>query len=160
MKSHVSGRARKGPVRVEGDVLSERFPTGVPNQPHHINDSVGSAPWLPLPEAALEAADWGSIVVVTSKGVTSLHAPQGTLSRVWAQIRISTRMPQLMQRRMQALQADTPLEKQQYVRELEGLGFRTAFTPHPEQVAPSGGIDRYFGVTALPALSQATCLET
>ncbi|MEC7242502.1 MAG: hypothetical protein VXW32_14800, partial [Myxococcota bacterium] len=149
---HLSGRAHPGPIRVEGDVLGERYPTGVPNQPEHISDSLGTAPWLPLPEAALEAADWGSILVVTAQGVTSLHAPQSSLARIWAQMRISTSMSTLTKKRSQALRSESPEEKRQYVRELEGLGYRMEFQPHPEQVSPIAGVEQYFGVAAPPAL--------
>ena len=99
-----------------------------------------SAIVLPMPEEVLEAADWGSILLVTPEGVTTLTAPRSTLGRLWSQLRLSTQMNRLTKSRSAALKATGPKEKRQYIHELEQLGYRTEFQPHAEQIAPSSPV--------------------
>ena len=151
---HVSGRAEKGPIRVASGCLAEQIPTTVPNQNTRTADAPDAAPWLPTPERFLEAADWGSVLVISQEGVTTLDAPVGGLSRLWGQLRISTQMTRLDRQRKASLSAKDPEARHQYVSELERMGFRARFEPHPECRAPLPGIHQHFGVLT-PALLAA-----
>jgi hypothetical protein len=134
--------------------LAEQVATGVPNQPSLSASTQDAAPWLPTPEHFLEAADWGSILVVSSEGVTTLHAPKGGIQRLWAQLRISMRTTSLDRQRQASLNAREPEARRQYLFELERLGFGATFEPHPERRAPLPGISQYFGLMT-PALLAA-----
>jgi poly-gamma-glutamate synthase PgsB/CapB len=151
---HLSGRAKQGPIRVTSGCLAEQIPTGVPNQTAHSPGVPDAAPWLPTPERFLEAADWGSVLVISQEGVTTLLAPEGTLSRLWAQLRISTQMTRLDGQRKNSLSAKDPDTRKQYVADLQRLGFNAHFEPHPECQAPLPSIHQHFGILT-PALLAA-----
>jgi poly-gamma-glutamate synthase PgsB/CapB len=151
---HLTGRSEPGPIRVASGCLAEQVPTPVPNQSTQAQEASDSAPWLPTPERFLEAADWGSVLVISQEGITTLDAPAGGLSRLWGQLRISTQMTQLDRQRKASLASKDPETRRQYVFELERMGFRAHFEPHPESRAPLPGIHQHFSVLA-PALLAA-----
>lgn len=148
---HLTGRTHAGPIRVSSGVLAEQNTTGIPNQPRVAGPSSDACPWLPVPEQFLEAADWGSVLIVSGEGITTLHAPQGTFRRLWSQLRLSLRMTRLDQARENAIHSKVPGQRRNYVEQLEHLGFRAEFDPHEENQTPLPGIEQYFSV-GTPAL--------
>ena len=141
---HLTGRAAHGPIRVPPERLGGAAPTH-PGQRIRDEGLESWAPWLPMPEDCLEAADWGSLVLVTSQGITTLSAPRDTSARLKAQWAINWHMKSLADARMNALSAGDPEGRGRFAAGLSSLGFTMDFETHADAGMPTPHIEQYFG---------------
>ncbi len=141
---HLTGRAAHGPIRVPPERLGGAAPTH-PGQRVRDERLESWAPWLPMPEDCIEAADWGTLVLVTSQGVTTLSAPRNTSARIKAQWSINWHMKSLADARMNALSATDPEGRGRFAAGLTELGFTMDFETHGDAGMPTPHIEQYFG---------------